>query len=91
MKHSSILFLVTGIFLVQANGQGILTKCQAERQQAINLRLIGTFIPQCEPNGSYSPRQCWASPGYCVCVNTSTGEAASKPVGPTGDLSKLNC
>jgi len=31
--------------------------------------LIGEFIPQCEEDGSYSPMQCWASTGYCWCVD----------------------
>ncbi|KAK4511228.1 Suppressor of the cold-sensitive snRNP biogenesis mutant brr1-1 [Mucor velutinosus] len=91
MKYSSILLMIMAIFLVQANGQGALTKCQAERQQALNLHVIGNYIPQCQSNGSYSPRQCYGSTGYCVCVNTSTGEAISEPVGPTEDPGKLPC
>ncbi|KAF1799490.1 thyroglobulin type-1 [Mucor lusitanicus] len=79
------------IFMCQVNGQGFLTKCQAERQQALNLHVIGNFIPQCQPDGSYSPRQCHGSTGYCVCVDTNTGVAISEPVGPTGDLGKLPC
>ncbi|KAL9548120.1 hypothetical protein MBANPS3_005843 [Mucor bainieri] len=77
------------IFLIQANGQGSLTKCQVEREQAINLHVIGNFIPQCQPDGSYRPRQCYGSTGYCVCVNTITGAAISEAVGPTGDFDSM--
>ncbi|KAL0136384.1 hypothetical protein V8B55DRAFT_1439908 [Mucor lusitanicus] len=42
MKFSIILLMA--IFMCQVNGQGFLTKCQAERQQALNLHVIGYCV-----------------------------------------------
>lgn len=83
--------MVIVIFMTQANGQKTLTKCQAERQEALSLKMVGTFIPNCDPNGNYLPRQCNGSTGYCTCVDTITGASISEHVGPTGDISKLPC
>ena len=44
--------------------------------------LIGEFIPQCEEDGSYSPLQCWASTGYCWCVDENGNEIAGTSLGP---------
>ncbi|EPB87540.1 hypothetical protein HMPREF1544_05631 [Mucor circinelloides 1006PhL] len=91
MKYSITLLVVSAIFMVQASAKDTLSKCQQKRKEALESRLIGHFVPQCEPNGSYSPRQCWGSTGSCFCVDTETGEAISDPVGPTGDIAGLNC
>jgi len=50
-----------------------LSKCQQESNTAKLTKKIGTFIPSCELNGSYSSKQCHASTGQCWCVN-SNGE-----------------
>ena len=34
----------------------------------------GSFTPSCEPDGSYSRKQCHGSTGQCWCVHTQTGE-----------------
>ncbi|XP_077569667.1 U20-hexatoxin-Hi1a-like [Stigmatopora nigra] len=31
--------------------------------------IVGAFIPKCEANGDYTPRQCHGSSGHCWCVN----------------------
>nr|XP_061802822.1 saxiphilin-like [Nerophis lumbriciformis] len=32
--------------------------------------LVGAFVPQCDANGEYTPRQCHGSTGHCWCVDT---------------------
>nr|XP_046238840.1 LOW QUALITY PROTEIN: nidogen-2 [Scatophagus argus] len=32
--------------------------------------LLGVFVPQCDSNGQYTPRQCHRSTGYCWCVDS---------------------
>ena len=44
--------------------------------------LIGEFVPQCEEDGSYSPLQCWASTGYCWCVDEDGIEITGTSLGP---------
>lgn len=45
-------------------------------------RLVGEFRPACEPDGTFSPRQCWASTGFCWCVDEAGkkyAESQSRP------------
>tara|TARA_B100000767_G_scaffold227555_1_gene217566 strand:- start:529 stop:2232 length:1704 start_codon:yes stop_codon:yes gene_type:complete len=44
-----------------------LTLCEQEQLNATGL--IGEFVPNCEDDGSYVSTQCWASTGYCWCVD----------------------
>ncbi|MBE37123.1 MAG: hypothetical protein CMP50_00390 [Flavobacteriales bacterium] len=46
-----------------------LTPCEEEVANATGS--LGEFIPECEEDGSYSPIQCWASTGYCWCVDSN--------------------
>ena len=44
--------------------------------------LIGTFRPQCNTDGTWMPKQCWASTGTCWCVDKH-GEKLTEPsIGP---------
>ncbi|XP_045919984.1 thyroglobulin-like [Micropterus dolomieu] len=45
--------------------------CESMSQQS-NIA-VGRFVPQCDDNGNFLPQQCWASTGYCWCVNVITG------------------
>ncbi|KAJ0009297.1 hypothetical protein NQD34_000999 [Periophthalmus magnuspinnatus] len=36
--------------------------------------LIGAYVPQCDANGEYSPKQCHGSTGYCWCVDANGRE-----------------
>ncbi|KAM4678116.1 HLA class II histocompatibility antigen gamma chain isoform 2-T2 [Discoglossus pictus] len=29
---------------------------------------LGTYIPQCDEHGGFTPKQCWRSTGFCWCV-----------------------
>lgn len=41
------------------------TKCQAEA--SARDAQLGRFRPQCDENGDYLPKQCFAATGYCWC------------------------
>lgn len=36
--------------------------------------LIGAYTPQCDHEGNYKKRQCWASVGSCWCVDKTSGK-----------------
>ena len=57
-----VLFQITFAF-----AQDLLTPC--EQAQLNSTGLIGEYIPQCEEDGSFASTQCWASTGYCWCVD----------------------
>ena len=57
-----VLFQITFAF-----AQDPLTPC--EEAQLNSTGLIGEYIPQCEEDGSFASTQCWASTGYCWCVD----------------------
>ena len=55
-----------------------MSECELKRADAfssknIGLQPVGRFIPRCEKDGNYSRIQCWASTGYCWCVDPRTG------------------
>ena len=42
---------------------------EAERRQASSpFPIVGAFIPECEDDGSYKPKQCHGSTGQCWCT-----------------------
>jgi hypothetical protein len=45
------------------------TPCQQQLLDATTAGLLGAFVPSCESDGSYSPKQCHPSTGYCWCVD----------------------
>ena len=46
------------------------SKCEKSRLDALaNGPLLGQFVSHCKDDGSYEPAQCWASTGYCWCVD----------------------
>ena len=62
--------LLTALVLFQitfASAQDPLTPC--EQAQFNSTGLIGEYIPQCEEDGSFASTQCWASTGFCWCVD----------------------
>ncbi|XP_057685264.1 nidogen-2 isoform X2 [Corythoichthys intestinalis] len=36
--------------------------------------LVGSFVPQCDTNGQYTPQQCHGSTGHCWCVDSQGHE-----------------
>uniref|UniRef100_A0A8C6Y6P8 SPARC-related modular calcium-binding protein 2 n=1 Tax=Naja naja TaxID=35670 RepID=A0A8C6Y6P8_NAJNA len=51
--------------------------CEQERREAIHEarqhQQEGTFIPECEGDGTYKEVQCHQATGYCWCVRVDTG------------------
>ncbi|XP_054855964.1 SPARC-related modular calcium-binding protein 1-like [Eublepharis macularius] len=51
--------------------------CEQERREAIEEAQLhqqeGTFIPECEGDGTYKMVQCHQATGYCWCVRVDTG------------------
>ena len=45
------------------------TECQQKAFQATNPPRVGSFVPKCNPDGSYARKQCWGSTGQCWCVS----------------------
>lgn len=63
------LFLLTFVFIYYFLAAHT-TKCEKSRLDALaNGPLPGKFVPHCKDDGSYEPAQCWASTGYCWCVD----------------------
>ena len=57
-----------------------MSACSAVHQQISNQSLIGSYLPQCEEDGSFSRVQCHASTGYCWCVEPERGQPVSDVV-----------
>lgn len=54
------------VFLLQIGGDP--TPCQKEfSEKSRNWLLKGRQLPRCQPDGSYSKKQCFKS--FCYCVN----------------------
>ncbi|CAM4700792.1 unnamed protein product [Caretta caretta] len=51
--------------------------CEQERLEALEEiqqhQQEGTFVPECEGDGTYKPVQCHQATGYCWCVQADTG------------------
>ncbi len=79
-----------------------MSECELKHADAfsskyIGLQPVGRFIPQCEKDGNYSRIQCWASTGYCWCVDPKTGveqeetRVRGKPNCPIASMYRLEC
>ncbi|XP_053315113.1 nidogen-1 isoform X2 [Spea bombifrons] len=64
------------------------TKCQLHQESVLGSvsprgpRPVGLFVPQCDENGNFSPRQCHVSSGYCWCVDRDGNELNGTRTGP---------
>ena len=63
-----------------------LTRCQSEREAALLLPPIGSYVPTCDDDGNFTPVQCSASTGSCWCVNIYTGVEIPGPRTPPGNM-----
>lgn len=61
-----------------------LTKCQDQRQRALENRAPGSFIPRCKEDGGFEEIQCQGSVCYCVDKdgNEIYGTKTSRPGTP---------
>ncbi|XP_039997909.1 nidogen-2 isoform X5 [Xiphias gladius] len=53
--------------------------------------VLGAYVPQCDANGQYTPRQCHGSTGHCWCVDSRGQERAgtrTPPGTPSVDCDK---
>ena len=48
--------------------------CQQKARNVSKSGLVGAYIPQCNPDGTYKTNQCHASIGYCWCADPDGGE-----------------
>uniref|UniRef100_UPI003AAE0A8C ladderlectin-like n=1 Tax=Centroberyx gerrardi TaxID=166262 RepID=UPI003AAE0A8C len=62
--------------------------CEYKAQYSANI--IGAYMPQCDADGNFLPQQCWASSGYCWCVNVLTGVEIPGTRTPPGTM-PVNC
>jgi len=53
---------------------GLSSVCKIQAYEASHPARIGSYVPQCEDNGSFSPKQCHASTGTCWCVTDGGDE-----------------
>ena len=61
--------------------------CYETASYASSLNLIGSYVPQCNADGTYMAKQTHGSTGMSWCVDTTTGKALTVP---TSDAS-LSC
>ncbi|XP_022094920.1 papilin-like [Acanthaster planci] len=47
----------------------ISSMCEIQRKEALANTLPGVFIPQCQEDGSFVPKQCYELIGQCWCVH----------------------
>ncbi|XP_040283641.1 uncharacterized protein LOC120997603 isoform X5 [Bufo bufo] len=59
--------------------------CMKERRKVLSggQPLPGAFIPDCDEEGNYNPKQCHGSTGYCWCVDENGAEISGSRM-PTG-------
>ncbi|XP_035984365.1 nidogen-2 isoform X2 [Fundulus heteroclitus] len=63
------------------------TRCEEQRDRAqANIQeqypSAGVFVPRCDAEGQYLPRQCHGSTGHCWCVDSSGQERAGTRTPP---------
>ena len=74
IKMRKLLIILVTLQFTFSFAQDSLTSCQQAQLNATGL--IGEFVPNCEDDGSYVSIQCWASTGYCWCVDEDGIEIA---------------
>ncbi|XP_058254729.1 nidogen-2 isoform X2 [Hemibagrus wyckioides] len=69
------------------------TQCERHRDNAQvrpgGIPLAGVFIPDCDEEGNYRPRQCHSSSGYCWCVDSRGQERVGTHSPPGAPF--INC
>lgn len=76
------------IFVISVTCANAATTCEEKRDQASQDGLVGAFVPECDADGSFKPKQCWGSTGYCWCVNKHGTEVPGTKVRGQPDCSK---
>ncbi|RWS05719.1 U24-ctenitoxin-Pn1a-like protein [Dinothrombium tinctorium] len=81
-----VCFSKSGRILRQPTRKLVDCKCVQHQHEVNKTRLIGTVVPQCEEDGTYSRKQCHLETGYCWCTDAQ-GLNRTTPV--RGE--ELNC
>ncbi|XP_060589673.1 thyroglobulin-like [Ruditapes philippinarum] len=55
-------------------------ECSKELMSAQGSNLLGAFVPECDADGKYAPRQCQGSECYCVRKDGTKIEGYSSPI-----------
>ncbi|KAM5170893.1 HLA class II histocompatibility antigen gamma chain isoform 2-T2 [Mantella aurantiaca] len=64
-------------------GASVISECM---ERASRLTLPGAYVPQCDEDGDYTPKQCWRSTGFCWCVYNNGTEIPG-----TRSRAKIDC
>lgn len=56
----------------------LLVTASAKPCPASTFYLIGSYRPQCHPDGTWVAKQCWGSTGTCWCVDAE-GKKLTEP------------
>jgi len=70
------------------------SSCRELAQKALDLHLIGSYVPQCQEDGAFAARQCHGSTGYCWCSSASGRKVPGTLRSPTaegGSFSEEDC
>jgi len=62
---------------------------QEDKNQQFNF--VGTFVPECEDDGSFKRKQCWGSTGQCWCVSGKGDEISYSRRGPAEKPQEIDC
>jgi len=50
------------------------SRCLQMRDDVLNSGIVGAWVPSCDENGRFAPKQCNASARTCWCVEPASGE-----------------
>ncbi|XP_041727854.1 equistatin-like [Coregonus clupeaformis] len=74
--------LALGDAIIPIDGMRPKTRCERLRDAKKNSP-PGAYIPTCDYQGQYTPKQCWGSTGSCWCV-TCNGQKIKGTETPPG-------
>lgn len=58
----------------QLVGNALCARARKHALGALTLYVVGVYVPQCKPDGSFKTAQCNPSTGYCWCVDEAGRE-----------------
>ncbi|XP_055953444.1 equistatin-like [Argiope bruennichi] len=81
-----LLLITVLVILMEFTNAG--SECEKQRDSANQRRRgrLGSFVPRCEQDGSFSKMQCHSSTGYCHCADPQTGKPKTAATRDSGTL-----